>query len=214
MATNTKSSGNGMGIVHRSTSRVLDGYSVAMLSRIFETKSMSTYDRLAEMLRSHRDNYTIRDIEKFYSSLTPGVNTIDAGVFVSAAINNIIRDGDMVVLRNHRITLHYMGTRLSRGTEIIEGGALNFLGYKMRGGTLILKGDALNFAATEMTGGNIEVLGRLASSAADGMHGGRLIVNQRAGYNIGNNASPNAYIILLGGYEHLAPSCKARLHDD
>jgi glutamate synthase domain-containing protein 3 len=201
-------------IMHRSPATVLDSYSTALLKRIYNTKFVSTYERSSELLRPHAGNYTTRDIERFYSSLKSDVNTIDAGTFISAAINNIIKDGDHVTLGNNGLRLHYMGMHLERGTLVIEGNVLNHLGYKMKGGRIIVKGDALNFAGSYMAGGNIEIQGRAASNVGDNMQGGRLLVNNRAGYNIGNCASPNARIILMGGYEQIALNCKALLRDD
>jgi hypothetical protein len=212
MTTNTKTPVHGgLKDLQRVSESSLDVSGIAQLSRIFETRFASTYERYDKLLESHKGTYTIRDIEKFYSSQPHNVNTINLGLFISAAINRIITENDQVVLRNSGLSLHYLGTGMRRGTIIVEGKVMDNLGHKMKGGLIIVKGDAYNRVASFMCGGEIQVHGSVASNAADNMTGGRLVITHNAGYHVGNNASAGAQIIINGSYLQKAQNCRTAI---
>lgn len=214
MRADAKKPGNNVRAMQPPSARILNTYSVTLLSRLFRDTKFATYDRYSQLLRSSRNSYALHDVELFYQCLPKDANSIDAGLFVSAAVNNIIKPYDEVQFWNPDMALHYMGTKLRTGTVRIESSVANYLGHKMEGGRLIVKGDAGNFAAYEMSGGNIEVYGRVGSKSCNNMTGGRFTAHRRVGHNTGENASSKAYMLLYGGYEHLSASCKAKRHED
>ncbi|MEM5832371.1 MAG: hypothetical protein QXT38_03630, partial [Candidatus Aenigmatarchaeota archaeon] len=79
-------------------------------------------------------NYSLKDIE----NLCPVIkgNKYKIGVYISAAINKIIKDGEEVRLNFRNKRIDFIGLYLSKGKIIVEGNAGDCVGFKMNGGNI------------------------------------------------------------------------------
>ncbi|MDE1764717.1 MAG: hypothetical protein KGI27_00440 [Thaumarchaeota archaeon] len=107
-----------------------------------------------------------------------------AGLFISAAINKVIKEDDITNLdfsalegpadcvgyrlEHGKIVLHgnagdYIGESMSGGEIAIKRNAGYYVGYNMSGGRITIRGNAGDHLGTYMSGGIIDVKGKIGS---------------------------------------------------
>lgn len=116
-----------------------------------------------------------------------------AGIFVSAAINKIIK-------RDETVTLEFSSL----------GCAADCIGYGLDCGNLVLQGDAGDYLGEEMSGGTITVLGNAGYYLGFCMSGGQITVHGDAGGHLGTYMS-GGLIDVHGRIGSVADSCKGRI---
>ncbi len=94
------------------------------------------------------------------------------GLYISALINNIIKENEKIVIRPNLI-LNCWGYRHSKGILVIEGHAGDFTGSLMSGGELIIEGNTGRYSCSGMRGGKLVVNGKMMSIAFD-VNGGEI----------------------------------------
>lgn len=135
--------------------------------------------------------FTLKDVSRFTDlikkeHLTGNANYWTVGLFISAAINKVIKKDEIFTLESAclgysidcigyglekgKITLHgdagdYLGENMSGGMITILGNAGNYVGYAMSGGKITIEGNAANHIGTYMSGGTIHVKGQVGSIA-------------------------------------------------
>ena len=131
--------------------------------------------------------FSIDDVLKFAGSLNgkfiaEGGNYWTVGLFISAAINKVIKSGETVALDLSGLeNIDGIGYRMSRGTMILQGNAGDYLGESMTGGNLTVSGDAGNYVGYAMSGGLISVEGNAALHLGTYMSGGVIRIGGRIG---------------------------------
>jgi formylmethanofuran dehydrogenase subunit C len=97
-----------------------------------------------------------------------------------------------------------LGSGMTGGTLVVEGGAGRGVGVAMSGGTIEVRGDAGDEAGLAMAGGLILIQGRVgdrlggaSAGASKGMTGGEIIVVGSAGAEAG--AAARRGLIAIGG---------------
>jgi formylmethanofuran dehydrogenase subunit C len=97
----------------------------------------------------------------------------------------------------------HVGSGMTAGRIVVEGGVGHHAGTAMSGGQLEVGGDAGLHAACEMAGGTLTVAGSVGDFAAcplpgsmDGMRGGTLIVRGHAGARFGDRMRRGSAIVF------------------
>ncbi len=128
-------------------------------------------------------NYTIKDIEelcpifsKFYANETNSI-----GIFISAAINKIIKETDTIVLDFAGIEVNYLGYCLTCGNLIIKGSVGGYTGQSMQSGSITIHGNAGDYTGKSMEGGSIIVEGNSNADTGVSMQSGSITVDGNAG---------------------------------
>ncbi len=87
-------------------------------------------------------DYTIKNIEDLCPrlSLSYTKETYSIGIFISAAINKIIKETDTIVLDFAGIEVNYLGYNLPCGNLIIKGNAGKYTGGSSEGGEIKVNG--------------------------------------------------------------------------
>ncbi len=87
-------------------------------------------------------NYTIKDIEELCPILSKSYanETNSIGIFISAAINKIIKETDTINLDFAGIEVNYLGYNLPCGNLIIKGNAGKYTGGSSEGGEIKVNG--------------------------------------------------------------------------
>lgn len=116
-----------------------------------------------------------------------------AGIFVSAAINKIIKSDETATLEFSSL-----------------GCAADCIGYRLDRGNIVLHGDAGDYLGEEMSGGTITVLGNAGYYAGFCMSGGKITVDGDAGGHLGTYMSGGT-IDVHGRIGSVADSCKGRI---
>ncbi len=100
--------------------------------------------------------------------------------------------------------VHWIGTKMERGTITIEGDCGRHLGSEMRGGTITVQGNASDWIGAEMRGGHIRVhgnaghqVGAAYRGSERGMNRGTIIIDGNAGNEIG--LTMRRGLIVIGG---------------
>ncbi len=100
--------------------------------------------------------------------------------------------------------VHWIGTKMTRGSIRIEGNVGRHVGSEMRGGRIDVGGNVSDWVGAEMRGGEIVVAGsagHLTGSAyrgsRRGMNGGTIVIRGNAGNEIGHTMRRG--LIVIGG---------------
>ena len=139
--------------------------------------------------------YSLKDIEDLCPIIKGDEDRI--GIYISAAINKIIKDGDEVRLNFRNRRIDFIGMYLSKGKVIVEGDAGDSFGRLMKGGSIHIKGNARSYVGYEMENGSIIVEGNARDNVGSGMKGGSIIVEGNARDNVGSGMK-NGNIIIEG----------------
>ena len=134
-------------------------------------------------------DYTIKNIEDLCPrlSLSYTKETYSIGIFISAAINKIIKETDTIVLDFAGIEVNFLGYNLPCGNLIIKGSVGNDTGNHMQSGSITICGNAGICTGCSMKGGSIIVDGNAGSFTGDYSESGEIKVNGEI-KGISNNA--------------------------
>jgi hypothetical protein len=150
--------------------------------RIRFTTEAEVYD--AYVVKLKKVKYSLSDIRDFVDMFRYDPEKISAGdagtfgLFISAAANKVIKDGDTLNLDFSGHYIHeFVGYGLSKGTLILVGAQGSYTGTKMSGGRIIL--DAAGILVGQlMTGGEILIEGSAGQWLGQGMRGGKIEVRE------------------------------------
>lgn len=144
----------------------------------------SLYNIAKDLTREVR--YTLKHVEEFSDRLLSG-ECFSIGVFLSALVNKIIRNDDIVTLKL-KPSLDCIGMNLERGTLIVKGDVRDFAGRAMKSGNLIIEGNANNSTGCSMEGGFIAVKGSAKDYTGNAINEGIILVHGNtqnlAGYDM------------------------------
>ncbi|MEO0220173.1 MAG: hypothetical protein ABIL89_08575 [candidate division WOR-3 bacterium] len=154
-------------------------------------------------------NYSLKDIEDLCPVIEGDEDKI--GIYISAAINKIIKDGEEVRLNFGNKRIDFIGLYLSKGKIIVGGGAGDYVGYGMKGGNINMEGGAGNFVGIWMEGGNINIEGGAGDYVGRGMKGGSISIGGNAGKYVGGS-SEGGEIWIDGDYKSIGKNCKAKIY--
>ncbi len=128
-------------------------------------------------------DYTIKNIEdlcpRLSLSYTKETNSI--GIFISAAINKIIKKTDTVNIYLLGIEVDYLGSYLPCGNLIIHGNVGKMTGTCMENGIIIIEGNAGTNTGHQMKNGIIIIEGNAGINTGCFMSEGTIIVGGNVG---------------------------------
>ncbi len=157
-------------------------------------------------------DYTIKDIEllvpiieRTYKNANIVFN-YSIGIFVSAAINRIIKETDTINLDFTSMKVNYLGLYLPCGNLIIHGNVGDYTGSEMKGGNITICGNAGNNTGEHMRGGSIIVDGNAGDATGYSMHSGSITIHGNAGNNTGNGME-NGSLTVGGNAGDFTGSC-------
>lgn len=164
--------------------------------------------------------YTNLDLEGFIKSLPIDNKCEPLGIYISALINKLIEEDDIIILDANNEFLG-LGSYLERGTLMVKGDIGHETGYSMKGGKIIVKGSVKDMPGFNMLDGKIIIngyAGRWVGNCMEGgeiligrdvenrvgneMRGGQIIVNGNAGNDTGNGMKKGTIIIKGSAGEH------------
>jgi hypothetical protein len=119
------------------------------------------------------------------------------GFLVSGAYNEVIGDGDLLLLdlTKYAGTVSGLGYRHPRGKLEISGNRTYYLGVNMKDGEIVLRGNAGNHVGTFMQGGQIIIEGNACNWTGQHMRGGVIRIQGNAGHIIGKNMMGGEIVI-------------------
>ncbi|MBU4501823.1 MAG: hypothetical protein KKA79_04470 [Nanoarchaeota archaeon] len=145
------------------------------------------YDRASAMIENLE--YTLKDVEELSRRTEIGVSII-LGLYISALINRIITEKDIVTLSPNE-KLSCLGIYMPKGTMIIQRDVNNYVGAFMKSGNIMVKGNAMEYSGHHMKGGSIEILGNVTNHTGSGNEGGKITVD-------GNSNNYTGYYMAEG----------------
>ncbi len=142
-------------------------------------------------------NYTIKDIEELCPILSKSYanETNSIGIFISAAINKIIKETDTINLDFAGIEVNYLGYYLTRGNLIIKGSVGGYTGHSMQSGSITIHGNSGDATGRSMKGGSIIVDGNAGKYTGDSMQSGSITIHGNAGDWTGNSMEDGSIIV-------------------
>ena len=131
--------------------------------------------------------------EKF----TDEANYWTSGIFVSAAVNKVIKKGETVTLDFAGLgyPADCIGFKLAQGRIMVPGDAGDYLGERMSGGEIAVLGKAGYYAGYFMSGGSIMIDGDTGGHLGRYMSGGVIRIKGK----IGSISRPNRGKIFQRG---------------
>lgn len=151
----------------------------------------SEYSYKYALSKLERLDFSLSDVSSFASlvsskNFSGEANYWTIGIFISAAINKIIKNDDILTLnfvdldypvdcigfklKHGKIILHgnagdYLGEHMSGGEITIQGNAGYYIGYCMSGGCIVIQYNAGGHIGRYMSGGIIKIEGQIGSIA-------------------------------------------------
>lgn len=132
--------------------------------------------------------YTLSDVAAFAriisgKDFTDEANYWTSGIFVSAAVNKVIKENETVTLdfANLGVSADCIGFRLQHGRIVIPGNAGDYLGEHMSGGEIVVKGNAGYYVGYAMSGGSIAVHGNAGGHLGRYMSAGVIQIKGKIG---------------------------------
>ena len=142
-------------------------------------------------------NYTIKDIEELCLTLSKSYTneTTSIGIFISAAINKIIKETDTINLDFAGIEVNCLGYCLTRGNLIIKGNAGKYTGDSMQSGSITIHGNAGDYTGDSMEDGSIIVDGNAGKYTGEFMQSGSITIHGNAGEYTGHPMEGGSIIV-------------------
>ncbi len=142
-------------------------------------------------------NYTIKDIEELCLTLSKSYTneTTSIGIFISAAINKIIKETDTINLDFTGIEVNYLGYCLTRGNLIIKGSVGYDTGQSMQSGSITIHGNAGDCTGYYMEEGSIIVDGNAGEDTGEYMRSGSITIHGNAGDFTGGSMKGGSIIV-------------------
>lgn len=132
--------------------------------------------------------FTLKDISSFIGLIKKEhfagkANYWTAGLFISAAINKIIKENETFTLESEFLgdSVDCIGYGLEQGKIILQGDAGDYLGENMSGGMITIRGNVGNYVGYAMSGGKITIEGNAANHIGTYMSGGTIHVKGQVG---------------------------------
>lgn len=132
--------------------------------------------------------FVLGDVKTFAALACPEffsdkANYWTTGLFLSAAINKVIKDGEMIALSFEALgtPADCIGYKLRRGTISVQGDVGDYAGEGMAGGAIMVDGNAGNYAGYRMSGGRISIRGNAGDHLGTYMSGGILNIDGAIG---------------------------------
>lgn len=155
---------------------------------VYANSLTSEYSYESASSKLERLNFTINDVSIFAGlinseSFSDKANYWTAGLFISAAINKVIKEDDTVTL--NFASLGYpadcIGYRLKQGKITLQGNAGDYVCELMSGGMITIEGDAGYYVGYNMSGGNIIIQGNAGGHLGTYMSGGVIRIEGQIG---------------------------------
>lgn len=132
--------------------------------------------------------YTLNDATVFASMISEKAFTDEAnywtsGIFVSAAVNQIVKENETVILdfANLDVPADCIGFRLKHGKILVPRNAGDYLGEHMSGGEIVVQGNAGYYVGYAMSGGSITVHGNAGGHLGRYMSAGVIQIEGQIG---------------------------------
>lgn len=133
-------------------------------------------------------NFSLHDMSIFAGlinreSFSDKANYWTAGLFISAAINKMIKDNDAVTLDFPILgsPVDCIGYRLKRGKIALQGNAGDYVGEAMSGGKITIQGNAGYYVGYNMSEGHIVIQGNTGGHLGTYMSGGVIDIEGQIG---------------------------------
>ena len=142
-------------------------------------------------------NYTIKNIEELCPILSKSYanETNSIGIFISAAINKIIKETDTINLDFAGIEVNCLGYCLTRGNLIIKGSVGDDTGHSMQSGSITIHGNAGDRTGDSMEDGSIIVDGNAGKYTGDFMQSGSITIHGNSGDFTGDYMKGGSIIV-------------------
>ena len=148
--------------------------------------SENSYKYASTKLQSLK--FALDDVSVFASMISgkyfsDEANYWTSGIFVSAAINKIIKKDETIKLDFASLEhpADCVGFRLEHGTIILHGNSGDYLGERMSGGKIIVEGNAGYYVGYSMSRGSITVQGNSGGHLGRYMSGGVIKIEGQIG---------------------------------
>jgi hypothetical protein len=133
-------------------------------------------------------NFTLNDVSIFAGlinreSFSDKANYWTTGLFISAAINKVIKEYDTVTLNFPSLgcPADCIGYRLKQGKIAFQGNAGDYVGEAMSGGEITIQGNAGYYVGYNMSGGHIKIQGNAGDHVGTYMSGGVIHIEGQIG---------------------------------
>jgi formylmethanofuran dehydrogenase subunit C len=178
----------------------VDRLSMSNLKEAFDTSSKMSFSDSRDYYKSKVNNidYTKQDIEEICKIIDVNEKT---GIFISEAINKIIKDGDVIYLDFNGRKVDYLAYGLMRGTVIVRGDAGNYAGGFMGGSAkLEIYGNAgFRTGTSNKDDAYVLVHRDVGDEAGISMSGNaKLEIYGNAGFRTGGYSTDCAYVLVHG----------------
>ncbi|MDE1763805.1 MAG: hypothetical protein KGH88_06140 [Thaumarchaeota archaeon] len=138
--------------------------------------------------RLERLDFVLGDVSTFAGMISSEhfsnmANYWTAGLFVSAAINKVIKENDSVNLDFSALEgrADCVGYRLEQGKIVLRGNAGDYIGEAMSGGEIVIEHNAGYYIGYRMSGGHITIQGNTGDNLGTYMSGGVIDVKGKIG---------------------------------
>lgn len=135
-----------------------------------------------------RLNFTLNDVSIFAGlinreSFSDKANYWTAGLFISAAINKVIKEDDTVTLGFPILgcPADCIGYRLKQGKIAFQGNVGDYVGEAMSGGEITIQDNAGYYVGYNMSGGHIKIQGNAGGHVGTYMSGGVIHIEGQIG---------------------------------
>jgi formylmethanofuran dehydrogenase subunit C len=135
--------------------------------------------QLGGKLANMMPHFAKDDLEELSKRITAeNCQDMYLGFYISALINKIVTENDMVTLRLD-VELYGIGAYQKKGTTTVKGDLGYFAGHFLEGATLIVEGNTGNRTGNGMKMGRIVITGEAGEDTGDFMKGGEIITYGR-----------------------------------
>ncbi|MFH0737048.1 MAG: hypothetical protein V1827_01130 [Candidatus Micrarchaeota archaeon] len=145
------------------------------------------YRKIHSIVQAFPFPYRQEDIARLCVTMASFIEEIgafgraDAGIFLSALVNNGPPGKYLLPQRQFDHPLAYLGIRNNPGHETVIDGDARRAGLKMTGGKVTVTGNCEGDAGTEMEGGTLIIQGDMEGDIGKGMKGGIIEVHGTMG---------------------------------
>jgi hypothetical protein len=146
-----------------------------------------------------RLDFTLNDASIFAGlinreSFSDNANYWTSGLFISAAINKVIKEDDTVTLNLPSL-----------------GCPVDCIGYRFKQGKIAFQGNAGDYVGEVMVGGEITIHGNAGYYVGYNMSGGHIIIQGNAGDHVGTYMS-GGVIHIEGQIGSISESCRGKIY--
>ncbi len=173
----------------KNSDRVIQDISLVFREYIDDANSLTSENSYKSALTKLEGiDFVASDVSNFAGMIsrdlfTDKANYWTVGLFISAAINKIIKKADIVTLDFSGMDspVDCIGYRLEHGNIVLQENAGDYLGERMFGGKITIDGNAGNYVGYAMSGGEIKIKGNAGSLVGRYMTGGTISIEGQIG---------------------------------